>query len=140
MAAAVARRSTIDLCDCLQLLHFHLSMMTVVTTLTALSDDRQKFRGVMKKQAVVESALELAKDALHIIEMGLMRAVHVKAHLRDCVDDVRSGEVDVLESLGQAAVGSLVADRGTHVGGELCLSVYRHGVGLAVTHASALKV
>jgi hypothetical protein len=37
-------------------------------------------------------------------------------------------------------VGSRVTDRGTHVGGELCLSVHRHGAGLAVTHASALKV
>jgi hypothetical protein len=45
----------------------------------------------MKKQA-----LEVAKDALRSSEMGLTRVVNVQAHLRDCVGDVRSGEVEVL--------------------------------------------
>jgi hypothetical protein len=36
-------------------------------------------------------------------------------------------------------VGSWVADRRSHIGGDLGLSVDRRGAGLAVAHASTLK-
>jgi hypothetical protein len=71
--------------------------------------------------------------------MGLTRVVHVKPHLLDYVGDVRSGESEVLESSDQASVGNWVADRSTHVRGDLGLSVHRRGAGLAVAHASVLK-
>jgi hypothetical protein len=72
--------------------------------------------------------------------MGLLRVVHVEAHLLDRVEDVRPGEGEILESPGQAAVGCQAADRGdTHVEGDLGLSVNRCGAGLAVTHTSALN-
>jgi hypothetical protein len=65
-----------------------------------------------KKQAVVEGALEVLKDALRGHEMGLMRVVHVEAHLLDRVGNVGPGEGEVLESPSQVAVGSRVADGG----------------------------
>jgi hypothetical protein len=36
--------------------------------------------------------LETMKDVLRSSEMGLTRVMHVKAHLLDCVGDVRPGE------------------------------------------------
>jgi hypothetical protein len=63
----------------------------------------------------------------------------VKANLLDCVEDVRSGEGEVLESSGQAVVGNWVMERGTRVGGDLGMSAHRRGVVLAVGHASTLK-
>jgi hypothetical protein len=83
--------------------------------------------------------LEVAKDAFRSSEIRFTRIVHVETHLLDCVGDVRLGEGDILESPSQAAVGSRVTDRGTHVREDLGLSVHRHGAGLAVAHASALK-
>jgi hypothetical protein len=65
----------------------------------------------MKKKAMAEGALEVAEDALHCSEMGLTRIMHVKAHLLDCIGDVRPGEVEVLKSPDQAPVGSRVIDR-----------------------------
>jgi hypothetical protein len=65
-----------------------------------------------KKQAVVEGALEVLKDALRGHEMGLMRVVHVEAHLLDRVGNVGPGEGEALESPSQVAVGSRVADEG----------------------------
>jgi hypothetical protein len=62
----------------------------------------------MKKQAVVDGALEVLKDALHDCEMGLTGVVHVEAHLLDC--NVGSGEGEVLKSPSQTVVGSRVAD------------------------------
>jgi hypothetical protein len=61
-------------------------------------DDEVQRRGKMKKQAVVEGALVVPKDALHDREMGLMRIVHVEAHLLDRVGNVGPGEGEVLES------------------------------------------
>jgi hypothetical protein len=70
---------------------------------------------------------------------GSQGVVHVEAHLVDRIGDVRHGEGEIMESLDQAAVGSRVADRGPHVGGDLSLSVDWRGAGLAVAHASAPK-
>jgi hypothetical protein len=42
--------------------------------------------------------LEVPKDALHDREMGLMRVVHVEAHLLDHVVNVGLGEGEVLKS------------------------------------------
>jgi hypothetical protein len=53
---------------------------------------------VAKKQAEVEGALEVPKDALHGREMGLTRVMHVEAHLLDRVGNVGPGEGGVLES------------------------------------------
>jgi hypothetical protein len=61
-------------------------------------DDVVRCRGVVKKQAVVEGALEVPKDAVRGCEMGLTGVVHVEAHLLDHVGNVRSGEGEVLES------------------------------------------
>jgi hypothetical protein len=66
----------------------------------------------VKKQVVVEGALEVLKDALRGCEMGLKGVMHVEAHLLDRVGNVGPGEGGVLESPSQAAVGSLVPDRG----------------------------
>jgi hypothetical protein len=66
----------------------------------------------VKKQGVVEGALEIPEDALHSREMGLTGVVHVEAHLLDCVGNVGPGEGEVLESPSQAVVGSWVADGG----------------------------
>jgi hypothetical protein len=71
--------------------------------------------------------------------MRLTRVVHVKAHLLDYVGDVKSGESEVLEISDQASIGNWVADRSTHVGGDLGLGVHRRGAGLAVAHASVLN-
>jgi hypothetical protein len=64
----------------------------------------------VKKQAVVEGALEVLKDSLRGREMGFTRVVHVEAHLLDCVGNVGPGEGEVLESPSQATVGSRVTD------------------------------
>jgi hypothetical protein len=96
-------------------------------------------RGTTKKQAVVEGALEVPEDALRGRKMWLTRVVHVEVHLLYHVGDVRSGEGEVLERPGQAAVASRVIDGAPHVGGDLGLSVDWCGAGLAVAHAKALK-
>jgi hypothetical protein len=51
----------------------------------------------MKKQVVVECALEVAEDALRSSEMGLMRVIHVKEHLLHYVGFVRLAKGEVLE-------------------------------------------
>jgi hypothetical protein len=102
-------------------------------------DDEVWHRGAVKKQVMVEGALEVPKDVLRVREMGLTRVVHVEAHQLDCVGNVGPGEGEVLESSSQAAVGSRVTDGGPHVGGDLDMSVDRCGAGLAVAHASILK-
>jgi hypothetical protein len=66
----------------------------------------------VKKQAVVEGALQVLKDVLRGREMGLTRVVHVEAHLLDCVGNVEPSEGEVLESLRQVVVGSWVVDGG----------------------------
>jgi hypothetical protein len=66
----------------------------------------------MKKQAVVEAALEVPKDALHGCEMALTGVMHVEAHLHDHVGNIGSSEGEVLESPRQTAVGSRVAEGG----------------------------
>jgi hypothetical protein len=71
--------------------------------------------------------------------MGLMRVVHVEAHLLDRIGNVGPGECEVLESPSQAVVGTRVTDGGPNVGGDLDLSVDRRGAGLAFAHASALE-
>jgi hypothetical protein len=86
-----------------------------------------------------EGTQELAEDVLRGREMGLTGVVHVEAQLLDCVWNARLGKGEELESSGLAVVGSLVADGGAHVEGDLGLSVDRHGAGIAVIHASALK-
>jgi hypothetical protein len=54
-------------------------------------DDEVRRIGAVKKQAVVEGALEVLKDALHGREMGLMGVVHVEAHLLDRVGNCHVG-------------------------------------------------
>jgi hypothetical protein len=102
-------------------------------------DDEVRRRDATKKQAVVQGALEVPKDALHDREMGLTGVVHVEAHLLDSVGNVEPGEGEVLESPNQAAVDSRVTDGGPHVG-DLGLSVDRCGAGLAVAHATLKDV
>jgi hypothetical protein len=46
----------------------------------------------------------------------------VEAHLLDCLDDVKPSEGEVLESPGQAAVASWVADGGRGVMAEESLA------------------
>jgi hypothetical protein len=67
----------------------------------------------MKKQAEVEGALEVPKDALRGRGMGLTGVVHVEAHLLDRVGNVGPGEGEVLESPNQAPIGSQVANGGS---------------------------
>jgi hypothetical protein len=62
--------------------------------------------------------------------------VHLEAHLLNCIRDDRPSEGEVLESPGQVVVSSQVTDWGTHVRGDLGLSVDRYG---AVAHDSVLK-
>jgi hypothetical protein len=61
-------------------------------------DDEIQSRGATKKHAVVEGALEVAEDAFHNCEMGLMGVMHVEAHLLDRIGDVKPGEGEELES------------------------------------------
>jgi hypothetical protein len=56
-------------------------------------DDDLRRRGAVKKQTVIEGALEIAEDVLHSGEMGFTGVMHVEAHLLDRVGDVRPGEV-----------------------------------------------
>jgi hypothetical protein len=53
---------------------------------------------MVKKQTIVKSALEVVEDPLCNHEMGLLRVVHVEAHLLDRIGDVEPGEGEVLES------------------------------------------
>jgi hypothetical protein len=85
-------------------------------------NDEVRHRGTVKKQVVVKGVLEVAKDALHSHEMGLVEVVDVEAHL--------------LDYIGEVAVSSRVTHRGIHVRGNLGMSVDRRGAGLVVTHAS----
>jgi hypothetical protein len=74
--------------------------------------------------------------------MGLLRGVHVEAHLLHDVGDVGPGEGQVLEGVGQAPVGCRVYDRGGGGGGasaQLRLSVDGRRAGLAVGNASPLQ-
>jgi hypothetical protein len=102
-------------------------------------DDEARRRGAVKKQAVVEGALEVPNDALCSREMRLTGVMHVEAHLLDRVGNVRPDEGEVLESPSQAVVASRAIDGGPHVRGDIGLSVERHGVRLAVAHANTLK-
>jgi hypothetical protein len=61
---------------------------------------------MVMKQAIVEGALEVAEDPLHNREMGLLRVMHIEAHLLDHVGDVGSSEGEVLEGPDQATIGS----------------------------------
>jgi hypothetical protein len=88
---------------------------------------------------MIKGALEVVEDVLRCCEVGFTRAVHVKADLFYCIGDVRSCEGEILESSSQAVVSNRVMDRGTRVGGDLGLSVHRHGVVLVVDHANMLK-
>jgi hypothetical protein len=74
-----------------------------------------------------------------IVRWGSRGVVHVEAHLLDRIGNVGPFEGEVLESTSQVVVGSRVTDGGPHVGGDLGLSVDRHGAGLAVAHVSTLK-
>jgi hypothetical protein len=66
------------------------------------------------------------------------RVVDVKAHLLNYVD-VKPDESEVLERPVQATIGSWLANRGTHVGGDLGLGAHICSVWFAITHASVLK-
>jgi hypothetical protein len=70
---------------------------------------------------------------------GSRMVVHVEAHMLDHVQYVSLDEGELLESPDQATIDSQDAARGTHVEGDLDMSVDRRGVGLAVAHVSALK-
>jgi hypothetical protein len=61
--------------------------------------DEVQHRVSMKKQAMVEGALEVPKDALRGHETWLTRVMHVEVHLLDCVSNVEPGEGEVLGSL-----------------------------------------
>jgi hypothetical protein len=63
--------------------------LSVGTIMPVSVDDDLGRRGVTKKLTVIEGALVVAEDVLHDHEIGLTRVVHVKAHLLDCVGDVR---------------------------------------------------
>jgi hypothetical protein len=83
---------------------------------------------------VVEGALEVPKDVLRSHEIGLTRVVHVEAHLLDRVGNVGPSEGEVLESPGQATIGSWVTDEGPHVkrdlgGARLCSRSCQHTQG-----------
>jgi hypothetical protein len=75
-------------------------MMSVGTTgpVSINVDNEVRRRDAMKKKVEIEAALEVPKDALRGREMGLMRVVHVEAHLLDHVGNVEPGEGEVLES------------------------------------------
>jgi hypothetical protein len=54
--------------------------------------------------------------------MRLSWGVHMEAHLLDDIGDVRPGEGEVLEHVGQAPIRRRIDDRGAVVLRELCLS------------------
>jgi hypothetical protein len=53
-------------------------------------------------------ALDVAQDALNGYQVPLARVVHVKAHLPNCVSDVRALEDEVLGSPDETPVLSQV--------------------------------
>jgi hypothetical protein len=61
--------------------------------------------------------------------------MHIEA---DLLDDVETGERQVLEDLGKASELSRISNRRLESGGELRLRVHGHRDRLAVHHASAL--
>jgi hypothetical protein len=68
----------------------------------------------VKKHATIESALEVAEDALHTCEMGLTGVMHMEADLLDHVRNVKpgEGEGEILESPGQATISSQFTNEG----------------------------
>jgi hypothetical protein len=76
-------------------------------------------------------------------EVGLSRIMHVKAELLDSVGDVRAGECQVLEGLGEAPVLSRISYRRPGLDGDLdlCVQVLDHGdVGAGVGIDGAIIV
>jgi hypothetical protein len=50
----------------------------------------------VKEQAVVDSAAEVAEDALESSEVGLSGIMHVKTDLLYCIGDVQPSEGEVV--------------------------------------------
>lgn len=50
-------------------------------------------------EAMVDDVVEVVKDLLRNGEVQLPLVVHVKAHMLDSIDNVRSGEDEVLDNV-----------------------------------------
>ena len=93
----------------------------------------------MKAQAVVNSATNIAEEALQSSQVSLARVMHVKADLLDSISDIGPGEGGVLQGTRKAPIGCRVSNRITHIRRELGLSVNWGGARLTVSHARPLQ-
>jgi hypothetical protein len=64
----------------------------------------------MSKKTDVRGTLEVTKNALENIHVGLPGVMHMKAHLLDCISDVRASENEVLQCSSQTPVMSRVTE------------------------------
>lgn len=86
---------------------------------------------------MIDGTREISKNALHRIEMGFTRIMHVQSNLLNCIGNIRPGEGEVLKSTHQVVVHSGVNDGGAG-GAELGLRVDWSSARVAGTHADTI--
>jgi len=69
-------------------------------------DDKLGGERPVEEQAVVDSAVEVAEEALESSEVGLSGIMHVETYLRNCIGDVWPGASEVLKCTGKTLVCS----------------------------------
>jgi hypothetical protein len=93
----------------------------------------------VKEQAVAHSASEVAEEALEGSEVRLLRIMHMKAQLLNCISDVRPSEGEVLESTRETLVHCGIRHLVPVGLRQLALRVNWSGAGVAIGHPSSLK-
>lgn len=88
----------------------------------------------MELQAIVDGALEVAKNALVEIGVQLAWIIHMKTSLLHGIGDVRTCERQVLKGASDAPVIGGIGHRFVG-GGELGAGVYWRATRVAVCHA-----
>jgi hypothetical protein len=92
-----------------------------------------------KAHAEVESALDVAENALHQVKMRLPRCVHIQAHLLDCVCDIWTRMREILKCTGITPILCRISEKRSIVGRQLAFHINRCSTRIAVYHTSALK-
>jgi hypothetical protein len=95
-------------------------------------------RGPVEMKTQVQGPLNIAQDALHGSEMWLLRVMHMKTYLLDCISNVRTGESEILQSTSYTAELCRISHRNT-LGRQLGLSINRSAARLARTHTSTVQ-
>ena len=86
-----------------------------------------------------QSALHIPQDALEHCKMRLSRVVHEKAHLLNCVGEVRTSQREVLQGASEAAVLGGILHRSAIRSRELGTSVHRTRCRVTLGHAGTLE-